>query len=277
LQHRIDALDVFYHDNLVDERSLLFGRQRSKLRKLLNEYDAAVAAIRGGGEAPLDASRNTVDNNSSAPLPSSATASAPLSILIRPDQRLTFDHLSWWFAQEGTRELPGMDHAILERVWSHMTRTNVDGKMSVSDLKCWYISFGKRALQRNPPLTAADLEKELVPSSFMYENRESVDDRVARAEKERDRREKERLERLKEIGKADAMKSNSAKVVKSHPKISFLDVHAPPLHLPSDSFDFQLRLTEEDYKSMRLRMREIQAEGKFKERIEKANDKANDK
>ncbi len=52
-----------------------------------------------------------------------------------------------------------------------------------------------------------------------------------------------------------------------------MDSHAPPLHLPSDSFDFQIRMTLEEYNSMRLRMREMVAEGKFKERVERAMEK----
>jgi hypothetical protein len=309
---------------LVDERSLLFGKQKSKLRKLLNEYAAAVAAhsssavqqssavsfgmedsristaaagtgmIGGGGGV---GGGGYFGGAASAPFGSSASASAAAgaasaSILIRPDQRLSYEHLSWWFAQEGSRELPGMDQAIVERVWGHMTRTNVDGRMSVNDLKGWYISFGKRALARSPPLTAADLEKELVPTAFMYDNRGSVAEKLERAHAERERLERERLEKLKEIGRAEAAReaklggagrpstaaagstAGSGMTASGRGRAlgsSFLDAASgPPLELPSDSFDFQLRLTEEEYKSMRLRQREIIATRKFQERIESA-------
>ena len=205
---------------------------------------------------------------------------APVSnIVIKPDQRLSYEHLSWWFAQEGARELPGMDQAIVERVWGHTTRTNLDGKMSVSDLKGWYISFGKRALARNPPLTAADLEKELVPTAFMYDSRGSVNERVERAQAERERLEALRMEKLKEIGRAEAARARPATAptagsasasASSASSFFILPSNASPLALPSDAFDFQLRLTEEEYRSLRLRQRELLAMSKFKERVEAA-------
>jgi hypothetical protein len=317
---------VFYHENLVDERSLLFGKQKSKLRKLLNEYAAAVAAHSSaaqlGSEAGLGLEESRVSQGAGREAPafyggsSSAqqqqqqqqqgsaqqqqqqqaqaqVGGAPsTSIIIRPDQRLSYEHLSWWFAQEGAREMPGMDQAIVERVWGHTTRTNLDGRMSVSDLKGWYISFGKRALARTPPLTAADLERELVPTAFMYDSRVSVGERVERAQAERERLEALRMEKLKEIGRAEVNReaklgirpataggssssssssSSSASSSAASRGASFVDPHGgPPMLLPSDSFDFQLRLSEEEFRAMRLRQRELLATSKFKERLEAA-------
>ena len=326
LQRRIDELDDFYHDNLVDERCVLFNKQCKKLRQLLNEYAAAVAAHSAtapqgslGSSAALGLEESRVSHaggsgsgafgagaaatsagfgSGGAAAAAAASAAAALgasSIIIRPDQRLSYEHLSWWFAQEGARELPGMDQAIVERVWGHVTRTNLDGRMSVSDLKGWYISFGKRALARTPPLTAADLEHELVPTAFMYDSRASVSERVERAQAERERLEAARLEKLKEIGRAEAARvggggagagrsggggggggSGGSGGAGSSAGARFIaaPVGAPPLQLPSDAFDFQLRLTEEEYRSMRLRQRELLATAKFRERIEAAHAKA---
>ena len=186
-----------------------------------------------------------------------------------------------------------MDQAILERVWGHCTRTNVDGKMSVSDLKGWYISFGKRALARNPPLTAADLEKDLVPTAFMYDTRGSVGERLERAQQERERLERERFEKLKEIGRIEAAReakmggrpstapaaggsgAGSGAARRAPAASAFLDAQVgPPLQLPSDSFDFQIRWTADEFAAMRLRQREIIAASKFKERIAAAQSKA---
>jgi hypothetical protein len=310
-QRRIDELDDFYHENLVDERCVLFNKQCKKLRQLLNEYAAAVAAHSaaaplgssaamgleesrvsqgGGGQQAFGASAGGGGGGSAAAAAAAAAALGAASIIIRPDQRLSYEHLSWWFAQEGARELPGMDQAIVERVWGHVTRTNLDGRMSVSDLKGWYISFGKRALARHPPLTAADLEHELVPTAFMYDSRASVSERVERAQAERERLEALRLEKLKEIGRAEAARAGGGGGARSSGSGSasggggggggagarFLaaPTGAPSLALPSDAFDFQLRLTEEEYRSMRLRQRELLATAKFRERIEAAHAKA---
>ena len=91
-----------------------------------------------------------------------ALAGATATRVIREESRLSLNELSAWFAQAGAEEMPGMTIAIVERVYSHLTRTNGDGRASIRDLRRWYISFGKRALADG--LTAADLERELVPS-----------------------------------------------------------------------------------------------------------------
>ena len=80
------------------------SKQKSKLRKLLNEYAAAVAAHTGGeGGAGFDGERSRGGAapfvGTSSNFGSAAAAPAPAaSIVIRPDQRLSYEHLSWWFA-----------------------------------------------------------------------------------------------------------------------------------------------------------------------------------
>lgn len=42
LQRRIDDLESFYLSHVDDEKSVLFEKQRLKLRKLLHEYDSVM-------------------------------------------------------------------------------------------------------------------------------------------------------------------------------------------------------------------------------------------
>jgi hypothetical protein len=153
---------------VTDERSILFEKQRGKLRKLLSEYDGFVSdAMQSdprGGAAGVSRNSPTKygvfgDNFGSR---DAALAGATATRVIREESRLSLNELSAWFAQAGAEEMPGMTIAIVERVYSHLTRTNGDGRASIRDLRRWYISFGKRALADG--LTAADLERELVPS-----------------------------------------------------------------------------------------------------------------
>ena len=148
-QTRIDALEAFYNRHLDDERSLLFEKQRLKLRKLLHEYDAAVAQLGSSRTNPLQ------QRGSAGGLSAAATAAAALAgsasyglaspgapaqtRVIREDSRLTLAETAAWFAQAGAAEMPDLTFACVEKVFGHVTRTNVDGRMSVRDLRQWCV------------------------------------------------------------------------------------------------------------------------------------------
>ena len=125
IEGRIEDLEAFYLRNVDDERSVLFEKQRLKLRKLLHEYDTYAATLTTG---------NT-DSNSSAPNPgpmspnaSSVSRTEPAASqqtgpagasntghstsggvttrVIREDTRLNLSELSAWFEQAGADEMP---------------------------------------------------------------------------------------------------------------------------------------------------------------------------
>lgn len=199
LQRRIDDLEAFYIANVDDERSVLFEKQRLRLRKLLSEYDgisagavgtalhssappaamsaappassgpayltsgsssAGAAAMAGfasaggyGGYGPSTGAGYSLGGGpsgaGSAPgsigpggssLPgagagaaaAAAAAAGTITKEIREDTRLTLSELLAWFTQAGVAEMPEVAPEFVEAVFANVTRTNTDGKMSVS-------------------------------------------------------------------------------------------------------------------------------------------------
>jgi hypothetical protein len=180
---RIDDLEAFYLANVEDERSVLFEKQRLRLRKLLAEYDGIApgdvgAMSRVAGPEVVAAAAGSAGSRSVAPPPvpsqsqqqyyqqhqyfqqqmqqaqqqyqQQQAALAPMPALavtkeIREDTRLNGQELLAWFTQAGAAEMPEVPAEAIARVFASVTRTNSDGKMSVRDLRQWYITFGKRA------------------------------------------------------------------------------------------------------------------------------------
>ena len=189
MQGRIAELDDFYTAHLDDERALLFDKQRMKLRKLLHEYDSAVASLQaqgggglgglgggggggGGSVAPSAASSPSGAGSASAQAAYAAGAghggyggggygggghgggagagSGSVTRDVTENSRLTLAELSAWFTQAGFQELrerapngelrAEVTLPVLQQIFRNVTRTNLDGKMSIRDVRQWYIS-----------------------------------------------------------------------------------------------------------------------------------------
>jgi hypothetical protein len=179
-QGRIAELEDFYTAHLDDERALLFDKQRMKLRKLLHEYDSAVASLQaqGGGAGAGyggggSSSASAAPSAASSPSGAGALAAhlsmggsglggggggahggggAPGSVTrdVTENSRLTLVELTAWFTQVGFAELRDRSAGgeiraevtlpVLQQVFRNVTRTNLDGKMSIRDVRQWYIS-----------------------------------------------------------------------------------------------------------------------------------------
>jgi hypothetical protein len=178
VQGRIAELEDFYTAHLDDERALLFDKQRMKLRKLLHEYDSAVASLQAqGGGAGAGAGYGGGGSSSASAAPSAASSpsgagalaahlsmggsglgggahggGAPGSVTrdVTENSRLTLVELTAWFTQVGFAELRDRSASgevraevtlpVLQQVFRNVTRTNLDGKMSIRDVRQWYIS-----------------------------------------------------------------------------------------------------------------------------------------
>ena len=163
LQGRIAELDDFYTAHLDDERALLFDKQRMKLRKLLHEYDSAVASLQAqGGGAGGGAGFGAASASGASAAPSSAASSPSQHFSIAAQQqggggggaagggggasgggsvtrditeksRLTLAELSAWFSQAGFAELRDVTASgevraevtlpVLAQVFRNVTRT----------------------------------------------------------------------------------------------------------------------------------------------------------
>lgn len=94
VERRIDDLEAFYTQHVDDERSVLFERQRLKLRKLLHEFDGAAAEAAAAAAAAVGVS-------------GAASASAGVTTkTIHENSRLALHELQAWLAQAGTEEMP---------------------------------------------------------------------------------------------------------------------------------------------------------------------------
>lgn len=112
IEGRIDALESFYLAHVDDERSVLFEKQRLKLRKLLHEYDAYAASINAAGAAaaatPGGNGGGAASGGAAPTSPTSRTTSGGgvTTRVIREDTRLALAELTAWFEQAGADEMP---------------------------------------------------------------------------------------------------------------------------------------------------------------------------
>jgi hypothetical protein len=195
---------------------------------------------------------------------------------------------------------------VVEKVFNNVTKTNLDGKMSIRDLRQWYITFGKKALRENLPLD------DIVSVGFVR----STSGAAVSARKE-NVHQKDTLEMLSsgyipagtpaQVALASSSSNGSRKplyawevaaagtpgVASSAPGSTPADA---PMSLPNGVLEFQVqepscetispcysyykhvwlqvRLTPEEFMQVTLKRRMMDAELKYKDRINAAKDKA---
>ena len=91
IERRIDDLESFYLAHVDDERSVLFEKQRLKLRKLLHEYDSVQQQ-----QQQAESADNGADGY----------GSGVVTKTIHEDSRLSLEELIAWFEQAGIEEMP---------------------------------------------------------------------------------------------------------------------------------------------------------------------------
>ncbi|RYG49386.1 hypothetical protein EON67_06735, partial [archaeon] len=249
VQQRIDDLESFYIAHVDDERSILFEKQRLKLRKLVHEYDTMSYAPSGAaapgtrGSALLETRTSSYGDAPEAAVRSARGADMEGMVTreIRDDTRLQLHELMAWFLQAGVAEMPEVTPEVVERVFVSVTRTNTDGCMSVRDLRQWYITFGRRALREGLPMDS------IVSADFV---------RVATAAAVSARR-PDFDPSATSSGLPFAATSSSYTPRK--PLYAWeggASVSGPgTLQLPNGILEFQVRLTPEEYSQLMLRRR----------------------
>lgn len=298
IERRIDDLEAFYAAHHDDERSVLFEKQRLRLRTLLIEHD--------GGAAADDARHTLPATPSTAPTISShapggsgsaggfahyassslprATARAPpqreVQKEIREDTRLVLPELLAWFEQAGIDEMPEVRPEYVEAVFHAITRTNPDGKMSVRDLRQWHVTFGKRAIKEDLPIG------EIVSAAFVRNTGVAATTRREPVQEKRRAGVVDMIATAAHDGSAAAFGGSGAGGRVMYPwdasESAGGGAAAPaaaetvpgPLTLPNGMLEFQVRLTAEEFAQVTLARRKMEAEAKYKARIAAAQSRA---
>lgn len=301
---RIEDLEQFYVQNVDDDRSVLFEKQRLKLRKLLADYGQASASVPAAAPSPaVPAASYAYSGRSAAPAaPPAATttryqtpataAPEPVyaedyqygsgadyaaaqtgyggqqvvmrAIRIAEDTRLSKDELVACFAQALGAEMPEVSPDIVERVYETVTKTNLDGKMSVRDLRQWYISFGKRALREGIPLGA---DASIVSPALVAKHGFAHSRKASKPTKA-------------ELAAAATAKTMYAWEAAAAAATSSAADDAPeassasePVSLPHGMLEFQVRLSPDEWSLVQLKRRQMEAEERYRSRVQAAKDK----
>lgn len=241
-----------------------------KLRKLLHEYDQAVASLQQQGYAPPGSAQSSPVRGGDAGNADNNGGSVQTR-QISEGSRLTFTEIGAWFSQAGQQEMPEVTLEVLQSVFRNVTRTNLDGKISIRDLRQWYISYGKRALRAG----IARFDGELVPSAMVKPSTAAARE-GARKPVPAVKSGLYPWEQQAAAGSAQAPSStignvntSSAASVAAAQQSSSAAAAASsgPLGLPNAMLEFQVRLTPEEFKLMSLRRRQYESEIRFRERI----------
>jgi hypothetical protein len=269
-------LDAFYTAHLDDERSLLFDKQRLKLRKLLAEYDAAVASLSSGSAMQHSHADGAADGGAHAT--HGTELGFVVSRQINEDSRLTLDDLLAWFNQAGANTMPEVTAAVVEKVFHNITRTNLDGKMSIRDLRQWYLTFGKRALREG----VGNFDSEVVPAALVKTLHPKVQPKYLPAERTKPMYAWE--EGKESSGSPSAsgalgssglgMSSGGSVLGRSSASVAQGGAQGQgSIGLPNHMLEFQVRLTAEEFHAMAMKKRSLEAELRYKERVQKAHEK----
>lgn len=310
VERRIDDLENFYVAHVDDERSVLFEKQRLKLRKLLHEFESAIAppqvpsqsagsAAHAGGFEGVSASSG--DMFPQQPQPTVTTR------VVREDTRLTSVEMSAWFDQAGRAEMPEVSMDVVEGVYANVTRVNTDGRMSIRELRQWYTTFGKKALQAAAAASSSGSQRSTGTGSHLLSRDHGI---VAPALASGAAMSKQQLKHprgataasLAAVAAASSSAAPStAATAASRPIYAWEtagsgadqgattgtgssgglrrgSAPAPeqPEHfsaLPNGMLEFQVRLTPEEYHALCIKRRNLDAEGRYKARMVQAHEK----
>jgi hypothetical protein len=277
IQQRIEDLEAFYLSNVEKEESVLFEKQRLKLRRLLQEHDNLMNQI--NGEATVSTRMNDPSSNVNQSningnnINSNAAQNVVMTTkVIREDTRLTLIELSAWFVQAGNQEMPEVTSEIVERIFNTVTRTNLDGKMSIRDLRQWYITFGRRAIASGIDL----LEKEtiLAPQIVSKLTKTAAGGHFVTPASAR-RPTKPAVDHSATTSSLSATQGASKATQPAHPAAATPQHHHEPAYvapatLPNGMIELQVRLTAEEYAQVTLKKRQLAAEERYRARISAA-------
>ena len=215
--------------------------QRLKLRKLLHEYHSSA-----GDRKPRAAVPATVNE----------------------DKRLNATGITAWFLQAGYREMEGVTVDTLQRVIDNLMRHSPDGMLTVRDLRDWYRTVHS-APAASDSAAGTDDARSSAPSSRVGSVAGAGSGAGGAGSGGRRRKKKLRKKPLY------AWEKKALKEAKREAGVAPSDTSdseaesRPPLGLPGDVVEFQVRLTEKEFKRFILLKRRAEAEEKYLRRAKK--------
>jgi hypothetical protein len=191
--------------------------------------------------------------------------------VIREDTRLTLIELSAWFVQAGNQEMPEVTSEIVERIFNTVTRTNLDGKMSIRDLRQWYITFGRRAIASGIDLS--EKETILAPQFLSKLTKTAAGGHFVTPASAR-RPAKPAVDHSATTSSLAATNGGSKSSQQSQPAATpqhhLEPAYVAPATLPNGMIELQVRLTAEEYAQVTLRKRQLAAEERYRARLSAA-------
>lgn len=309
---RIEDLELFYVQNVDDDRSVLFEKQRLKLRKLLADYSQASAHFNTSNVTNTNNHNNNNNHYQSHSYPSNARPAAPVAtfaaqepqryqppepvfvpqtsqvtfddnnntgnvvmraIRIAEDTRLNKDELVACFAQALGAEMPEVSPEVVEAVFETVTKTNLDGKMSVRDLRQWYITFGKRALREGIHL---DSDGGIVSAALVAKH--------GFAHSRKNQKHTSNVSTSRPLYSWETNNDNNNDTNNNNNNSNNDNMNGPspvsnnePVALPHGMLEFQVRLTPEEWSLIQLKKRQLEAEERYRSRLTSAKEKNKEK
>ncbi|CAE7820556.1 unnamed protein product [Symbiodinium sp. KB8] len=158
---------------------------------------------------------------------------------VREDSRLSMEELRAWLMNGGAKNMRGLSDELVVAVYAELSKGQPDGKLSPRDFRSWYLSFGRNGatpdnlfptMRRAPKAKTKKLPTIKGP---LYDWEKSAEER-----------------RLSGSGGTGE-----------------LEEEEEPMGLPGNVLEFQIVLTEAEYKAVLMKRRTKQAELKYKKRV----------
>ena len=290
IEARIDALEDFYLHHVEDDRAVLFEKHRMKLRKLLQDLDSGELERQAVGEQQgqikgtaegIDSYRSFISSSSAdkrrSPTPQSQSGTEqqdqrshyPADLVstntqqqltpdvvrnYREDSRLTKEQMLAWLEHVGRQVMPTIDDELASAVYDQLTRNSMDDKMTIRELRSWWLSFGRNGASIH----------NLYPTSK----------RDAQASKENAIK--------KSRARTSSSFTNQGLYPWEHPSIRRFESSTPThgvsgledFGIQEKAIDFAIELTPAEFKELQLRKRRHHAEQRFMERTHKSRSRS---
>jgi hypothetical protein len=160
-----------------------------------------------------------------------AVADKTRSRRVREDSRLALDELRAWLEGGGAKNMRGLTDELIVAVYEELSRGQPDGKLSPRDFRSWYLSFGRNGA---------------TPDNLFPTMRKSAKSKVK---------------------KLPTIRGPLYDWEKPDEGGDELEETQDIMGLPGNVLEFQIVLTEEEYKAVLMKRRSKQAEMKYRQRL----------
>jgi len=160
-----------------------------------------------------------------------AVADKTRSRRVREDSRLALDELRAWLDGGGAKNMRGLTDELVVAVYEELSRGQPDGKLSPRDFRSWYLSFGRNGA---------------TPDNLFPTMRKTA---------------------KQQVKKLPAIRGPLYDWEKPEDELAETQDEEEAMGLPGNVLEFQIVLTEEEYKAVLMKRRSKQAELKYRQRL----------